>query len=48
MPDMNLAIERIMEAIKNEEKIVVYGDYDADGITSTTILKRFLKIEELI
>ena len=43
MPDMNLAIERIMEAIKNEEKIVVYGDYDADGITSTTILKRFFK-----
>ena len=41
MPDMNLAIERIMEAIKNKEKIVVYGDYDADGITSTTILKRF-------
>ena len=43
MPDMNLAIERIMEAIKNKERIVVYGDYDADGITSTTILKRFFK-----
>ncbi len=43
MPDMDKAIERIEKAIKNKEKIIIYGDYDVDGITSTTILKRFFK-----
>lgn len=43
MPDMDKAIDRIIEAIKNNEKIIIYGDYDADGITSSTILKRFFK-----
>lgn len=43
MPDMDKAIDRITKAIKKSEKIVIYGDYDADGITSTTILKRFFK-----
>lgn len=32
------AIERILTAIENQEKIIVYGDYDVDGITGTTIL----------
>ena len=41
MPDMDKAIDRILKAFDNDEKILVYGDYDADGITSTTILKRF-------
>lgn len=36
--DMEVAIERIEEAIENGEKITIYGDYDADGITATTIL----------
>lgn len=43
MPDMEKAIKRIKLAIDKKEKIVIYGDYDADGITSTTILKRFFK-----
>ena len=43
MPDMEKAIDRIEKGIKNKEKIIVYGDYDADGITSTVILKRFFK-----
>lgn len=43
MPDMDKAIERIIKAIDKNEKIVIYGDYDADGITSTTILKRFMR-----
>ena len=36
--DMKRAVERINNAIENEEKILVYGDYDADGITSTVLL----------
>ncbi len=43
MPDMNVAIERIIKAIKNNEKVVIYGDYDVDGITSVTVLKSFLE-----
>lgn len=43
MPDMDKAIDRIIKAVKSKEKIIIYGDYDADGITSTTILKRFFR-----
>ncbi len=38
MHDMQKGIDRIQQAITNNEKITVYGDYDADGITSTTIM----------
>ena len=41
MPDMEKAVSRILKALKNNENITIFGDYDADGITSTTILKRF-------
>lgn len=44
-PDIKKAVERLNFAIKNNENILVYGDYDCDGITSTTLLvdcfKRF-------
>ena len=43
MPDMEIATNRIIKAIKNNEKVAIYGDYDVDGITSSTVLKRFLK-----
>ena len=43
MSDMEKAIERINLAIDQNQKILVYGDYDADGITSTTILVETLK-----
>ena len=43
MPDMEKAINRIISAIQNKEKILIYGDYDVDGITSTTVLKKFLE-----
>ena len=43
LPDMEKAVERIEQAINNNEKILIYGDYDADGITSTTILIKFFK-----
>lgn len=43
--DMKKAVERIIQAIEKQEKIVIYGDYDVDGITSITVLKSFYKIE---
>ena len=42
MPDMDIAVKRIVKAIKNQEKTIIYGDYDVDGITSVTVLKSFL------
>ncbi|MDN6626940.1 MAG: single-stranded-DNA-specific exonuclease RecJ, partial [Pisciglobus halotolerans] len=44
MHDMNKAVKRIREAVENNEKITVYGDYDADGVTSTTILLETLEL----
>lgn len=41
MPDMDIAVERIIKAINENEKVAIYGDYDVDGITSSTVLKRF-------
>ena len=43
MPDMPKAVDRILEAIEKNEKVIIYGDYDVDGITSITVLKSFLK-----
>ena len=43
MPDMEKAVERIIKAINNKEKIIIFGDYDVDGITSITVLKSFFK-----
>lgn len=42
MPDMEIAVNRIIKAIDNHEKVIIYGDYDVDGITSITVLKKFL------
>lgn len=43
MLGMKKATKRILEAIKNHEKIAIYGDYDVDGITSTAIMVKFLR-----
>ena len=43
MKDMDKAVERLQKAIKNEEKILVYGDYDVDGTTSVSLVSSYLK-----
>ena len=43
MKDMNLAVDRISTAIKKNEKILVYGDYDVDGTTAVALVYSFLK-----
>lgn len=40
--DMDIAVDRIINAYEKKEKITVYGDYDVDGITSIAVLKKFL------
>jgi single-stranded-DNA-specific exonuclease len=40
---MELAVERILEAIKNEDKIVIFSDYDCDGIPGAVVLHDFFK-----
>ena len=42
MPDMKEAVDRIEKAIEADEKVMIYGDYDVDGVTSITVLKKFL------
>lgn len=43
MPDMEIAINRIIDAMNKKEKIMIYGDYDVDGITSISVLQKFLR-----
>jgi len=38
LPDMEKAVDRILEALRNRERIVIFGDYDVDGLTSTALL----------
>ncbi len=43
MMDMQKGVQRLIKAIYNKEKIVIYGDYDADGVTSVVVLLKFLR-----
>ena len=41
--DMHKAVDRLCQAIENNERILVYGDYDVDGTTSVALVYSFLK-----
>lgn len=44
MPDMKKAVQRIKKAVQQGEKILIYGDYDVDGVTASTALYDTLKL----
>ncbi len=44
LADMGVAVDRILRAIAQQEKIAIHGDYDVDGVTSTVILRRALEL----
>ena len=43
LPDMEKAVARIKAALENSEKILIYGDYDVDGVTASTVMEQTLK-----
>jgi single-stranded-DNA-specific exonuclease len=43
LPDIEAAIQRLHQAITSQEPLLVYGDYDVDGVTSTALLVRSLR-----
>ncbi|MBR5750086.1 MAG: hypothetical protein IKX82_00345 [Bacilli bacterium] len=47
-PIVKKAIERLLKARDSHEKVLIYGDYDADGVCSTSILLRSLRNLELM
>ncbi len=47
MKDMDKAVSRIQQAIKNKQKVAVYGDYDIDGIASTALMLEVLQMHGL-
>lgn len=44
LQDMDKAVDRIKKAVKDDEHILIYGDYDVDGVTSSTLMEEALKL----
>lgn len=43
LPDMEKAVERVLAALRQQDRILIHGDYDVDGISSTALLVRFFR-----
>lgn len=46
LKDILTAVDRILDSVQKKEKILIYGDYDADGVTSIAILVQFFRLVE--
>ncbi len=44
LPDMEKAVGRVKQAVKDRDRVIIYGDYDVDGVTASTLLHDALKI----
>lgn len=47
LPDMEKAVDRVCRAIESKEKVLIYGDYDVDGVTSTALLMLYFRSKGL-
>ena len=47
IPDMERAVDRMRQAIQGQERVLIYGDYDVDGITSTSLYVEFFRAHGL-
>lgn len=47
LPDLRKALTRIKKAIESEEKVLIYGDYDVDGVTASTVMEEALTLAGL-
>lgn len=47
MKDMDKAIERLKRAKEKQEKVIIFGDYDVDGVTSTSLLMHLFTMLEM-
>ena len=43
MPDVDKAVKRILKAGKNSEKVIIYGDYDVDGVTASIVMRELIE-----
>lgn len=43
LPEMNAAVERLLKAVDEKQRVVLYGDYDVDGVTSMALMHLILK-----
>jgi len=43
LPDMDKAVNAVLKALENNDKIAIYGDYDVDGVTATALLSEFFR-----
>ena len=47
LPDMDKAVARIKQAKENHEKVLIYGDYDVDGVTASTVMEDALRLADI-